>query len=125
MWRTDGTRVGTRLFAEAQPFEATFWRRTLPVAPLGTDVVFGGLYDRDDPGKGGELWVSDGTPAGTRRLSTHGPLGGHSNPRDLVSMGSQVFFTASDGTRQFVWRSGGPWCRRRDSNPHTLAGKGF
>jgi ELWxxDGT repeat protein len=70
-WTTDGTPVGTTLLADLEPGAGgstadTFagvggvgWRRV--VLPISTSAY------------GSELWVSDGTPAGTRLLADANP----------------------------------------------------
>ncbi|HZI12351.1 MAG TPA: ELWxxDGT repeat protein [Myxococcus sp.] len=55
-----------------------------------------------------ELWVSDGTPGGTRRLKDvrSGPEG--SNPDGFAVLGRQLFFTADDGqSGNELWVSDG------------------
>ncbi len=45
---------------------------------------------------GYELWVSDGTTAGTQMLSDIWPGAGNSNPSNLTVCNGKLFFTASD-----------------------------
>lgn len=57
---------------------------------------------------GAELWVSDGTSAGTRMVKDIrvGPL--PSDPTDLVAVGDRVYFVASDGSSgRELWTSDG------------------
>jgi ELWxxDGT repeat protein len=44
-----------------------------------------------------ELWVSDGTAAGTVMVANINPGAGNSNPANFTRVGGQVFFTATDG----------------------------
>src|SRR5262249_5020792 len=56
---------------------------------------------------GNELWVTDGTPAGTTPLKDINP-NGYADPKDLVAQGSYVYFTADDGTTgRELWRTDG------------------
>jgi ELWxxDGT repeat protein len=56
-----------------------------------------------DGTSGRELWASDGTEAGTNQVADINPTGS-SSPRDFVDSGSNVFFSATDGTHGFE-----PW----------------
>jgi ELWxxDGT repeat protein len=78
-------------------------------------------FSANGPG-GRELWKSDGTAAGTRRVKDLrlGPKG--SNPDQIISLGSTVYFAAFDkafGERQ-VWRSDGT-----SAGTHPLNGSEF
>lgn len=46
---------------------------------------------------GAELWVTDGTPLGTRLIADIRPGEEGSAPQDAVVAGEKVFFTADDG----------------------------
>lgn len=62
----------------------------------------------DDGSTGRELWFSDGTPAGTRRVKDIRPGAGSSDPRSIVAAGGLVFFVADDGIAGAeLWRSNG------------------
>jgi ELWxxDGT repeat protein len=58
-----------------------------------------------------DLWVTDGTPAGTRRVRRFLPWAGREGfapVEDLVSSGGKVYFPASDGTHgRELWESDG------------------
>src|SRR5262249_4217551 len=61
---------------------------------------------------GEELWVSNGTPAGTRSLTQLAPLwpfGTHAkDPPVIAAFGSRGYFAADDGVHGWgVWRSDG------------------
>jgi ELWxxDGT repeat protein len=57
-------------------------------------------------GIGTELWTTDGTPAGTRRVSSIGSR--PSSLKDLVAAGNRVFFSADDGEHgRELWESDG------------------
>ncbi|KRE95297.1 hypothetical protein ASG76_06455 [Nocardioides sp. Soil774] len=91
----------TRL-ADAWPGAAGSSPRDLVV--LGDAVV----YTARTAQAGRELWVSDGTPAGTRLLSDVRPGQASSTPMDLEVVGDRVWFTADDGVHgRELWSSDG------------------
>ncbi len=65
------------------------------------------VFTADDGVHGTELWVTDGTAAGTRQLADIRPGAGASNPIDLTVDGSLVYFAANDGTGVELWRTDG------------------
>lgn len=86
LWRSDGTRVGTRRVADACPR-----REGVTPLPDGRVVFAASLFET-----GHELWVSDGTPAGSRVLDlVPGPVG--LNPANLIALGDRVIFWTSGG----------------------------
>ena len=97
LYRTDGTTEGTVQLKELCSEDC--------LAPLGDLTVAGGLaffsaYDHDH---GNELWVSDGTAAGTRLVVDLAPGERWSNPSSETAFGSELFFSA-DGR---WWRTDG------------------
>ncbi|MFP2927881.1 ELWxxDGT repeat protein [Pyxidicoccus sp. 3LG] len=83
-------------------------RHFQPIAPtamaaLGDRMLFTAL------GSGGyELWMSDGTVAGTRLVRDILPGEESSSPEQLTPMGGHVYFLANDGrTGKELWRSDG------------------
>ncbi len=72
------------------------------------------FYAADDGAHGRELWVSDGTPAGTRLLNdinrstfSDGRPGG-SEPADFFIAGSTLYFSADDGVHgRELWKTDG------------------
>lgn len=86
----------TPFFYDAAPF-ADF-------TPLGDRL----LFVAQDDARGIELWVTDGTPAGTRLLRDIQPGPGSSRPSRLIQAGDRVFFTAQDGEHgRELWASDG------------------
>ena len=65
------------------------------------------LFTGCTPAGGCELWASDGTPAGTRRLREILPGPGSSAPRSFAVWGSLAYFFADDPTGIALWRSDG------------------
>ena len=78
--------------------------RQVPFAPLGDQLFFSVEGDVH----GHELWITDGTPAGTRLVRDLRPGPGSSTPAGLVAAGHRVFFTADDGIHgRELWESDG------------------
>lgn len=94
IWRTDGSRAGTRLYASVgQPFVA------IEMARFGSKLYFrAGRFS--DPG-GDELWTTDGTVAGTERVIDIRPGPDHSMPAGLSVALNRLFFSADDGVTGF------------------------
>jgi len=104
LWRSDGTTAGTWLVKEIHSSTSA---GSIPgaFAKLGSTGKF--LFAATDATAGRELWVSDGTAAGTSLVKdiVPGPGGASSsNPLFLTSFGEQVAFATlsqlwiSDGT---------------------------
>lgn len=67
-------------------------------------------FDNEDAVNGRELWISDGTPAGTRLLVNLAPEQKTSDslPADFVRFNDVLYFTADDGDHgRELWRSDG------------------
>jgi len=94
---TDGTAAGTQALASV----------SLVFSPVvaGDKVFFAGT---DFNPTGIELWVSDGTPAGTHLVKDILPGAGSAFPFDLTAVRDRVFFTADDGVHgRELWVSDG------------------
>ena len=66
------------------------------------------FFVADDGVKGNELWMSDGTSAGTTLVKDIVPGASSSSPSDLVAVGSTLFFaTSSQATGRELWKSNG------------------
>lgn len=66
------------------------------------------LFKAWGDGKGGELWKTDGTAAGTKLVKDINPQGNSSNPFELTSMNDLVFFRANDGQHgDELWKTDG------------------
>jgi ELWxxDGT repeat protein len=89
LWRTDGTREGTRLVKPVERFE-----KPESLTRAGGKVFFK---------VGVRLWVSDGTPSGTILLGEWLTSGFAERPRILGALGSRVLFLApEDGDELWV-----------------------
>ncbi|HYI12049.1 MAG TPA: ELWxxDGT repeat protein [Thermoanaerobaculia bacterium] len=113
LWRTDGTAAGTFALAKFDGPYATSLQTCLDHPLLYSN---GRLYfTGNDFVYGAELWVTDGTAAGTRLLTDVNPGPGSSDPGSLVIVGNTLYFTASDdASGQELWAlSLGEFPRRR------------
>lgn len=100
LWRTDGTRGGTRLGVDV-------WVGGNGSGPKQLRGFGGRLYLSALDGLGREPWVSDGSVAGTTRLADIHQDGG-SDPTEFTAVGAGVFFAAYDPVRgRELWRTDG------------------
>ncbi len=98
--------------------------KDINTAPLsfsvGAEFVAAGdrfFCTRNDPEHGEELWVSDGTPAGTRLVKDIVPGTVGSQPHSLAAVGERVFFLiGTDTTDAELWISDGT-----DAGTHLVA----
>lgn len=97
--RTDGTRAGT---VAVTPIDGSLMYRFRVVRHR---LFFVNQRWRDD---GIELWITDGTRKGTRRVKDIRPGRASGDPRELTAAGGRLFFTADDGIRgRELWTSDG------------------
>ncbi|HSF43775.1 MAG TPA: ELWxxDGT repeat protein [Thermoanaerobaculia bacterium] len=64
-------------------------------------------FSSDGGGVGGELWVSDGTPAGTEVLRDLCPGSCSSDPQFVSGLGKLMLWTTDSVSRRQLWRSDG------------------
>lgn len=106
LWRTDGTVAGTMMVKDIYTGQGN------SSYPTQLTKVGGVLYFVATTGVGGitgkELFVSDGTDAGTNLVKDIRVGSSGSNPRNLLGIGSTLFFVANDGVNgEEVWKSNG------------------
>src|SRR5665213_1715541 len=100
LWKSDGTTAGTSLIE-------TFTRASVGPAQMtasGGKLFFNamGYYGSGQYAASPELFVSDGTPAGTLAVTTSvGPVTGAA---DLTDVNGTLFFTGANGQ---LWKSDG------------------
>ncbi len=99
VWRTDGTRAGTRVFADLTTSSAR-----LEIAWLNGRVYFD--TGASTHSAGDELWTSDGTSAGTFLVRDIRPFGDSQITNLRVSHGRLQFFASRTGDRE-LWSSDG------------------
>jgi ELWxxDGT repeat protein len=90
---------------------STLEPRTLLSAQAPADLISVGnrvFFTADDGVNGRELWVSDGTAAGTRMVRDIGPGSAGANFYGITRFGNRLAFTASDGSHgRELWVSDG------------------
>jgi ELWxxDGT repeat protein len=105
LWSTDGSAAGTRLVGDLCPGECSSF-------PLGYHTIGGRRFflahAADGPFNSFELWASDGTLAGTERLTDFdNERFGYPNVESVVT-GTRMFFSAPDPQHgQELWVSDG------------------
>jgi ELWxxDGT repeat protein len=90
LWSSDGSVAGTHplvIPAGGTLADAHIWCSDGATAYLTAQ-------DRDS---GTELWISDGTPDGTSRLTDLAPGPASSDPHDVTVVTSRIYFGAHDG----------------------------
>jgi ELWxxDGT repeat protein len=99
LYVTEGTAASTRLL---RFFPGSY--------PHDLVALHGKLYFSAGSGtpEGEELWVSDGTPEGTRRVKDLRPGAAGSEPGSLAVTGGRIYFAADDGSHgRELWVSDG------------------
>lgn len=104
-YRSNGTAAGTYVLP-TDGGNPSYWIGNSP----RSHAIIGSLlyYPGTGAAAGEELWVTDGTAAGTHRVKDIRPGAGSSSPREFVAVGDQVYFTAdtSEHGRE-LWKSDG------------------
>ena len=94
LWRTDGTPAGTiRLSDLALLDRAGIGYDGAELTPLGDRLFF----IARDPEHGQEVWATDGSPAGTARVTDIAAGPADSKPAALTVVGDRLFFLANAG----------------------------
>ncbi|QDU65909.1 ELWxxDGT repeat protein [Engelhardtia mirabilis] len=97
LWVSDGTAAGTHVVGEspAATFPAFFAAGPFEGFVLGGRAFF--APDQEDTGR--ELWVTDGTAAGTSLLADIAPGTASSQPLPLAVWNGELYFTAQSPTQ--------------------------
>lgn len=113
LFQSDGTAAGTNLVTPT-----IYTPQNLTVG--GTNLYFSG---NGNDGFGQELWKIDNSGAASR-ASDINSSNGNSNPNYLTPAGSDLYFTAQDGTNGYaVWKyDGSNTTMIADINPTTTSG---
>lgn len=110
LFKSDGTAAGTSLVKDINTNPIAGF--TFPSNPQNLTNINGRLFftaDNQNKGTGDinrELWVSDGTAAGTQLVKDINPSG-NSHPIHLVHYKRRCYFFANDGSGIALWRSDG------------------
>ncbi|HEY2292913.1 MAG TPA: ELWxxDGT repeat protein [Thermoanaerobaculia bacterium] len=109
VWVSDGTEAGTAPVLDGlpPPLPGATVPQILAAADVGGRLFFSSLFAPDRDGNGDTaLWRTDGTPAGTVRLTPEAVQVSPAN--DVVALGGQAFFIASGGAQGYgLWVSDG------------------
>ncbi|CAA9251244.1 MAG: CBM57 [uncultured Cytophagales bacterium] len=106
LWKTDGTAAGTVLVKNIVPESGGLYPGSS--SPAFLKAVNGVLYfAASDAQYDRELWRTDGTEAGTFRVSDLVPGPASSNPRELTDVNGTLYFLATAGNRTALYKSDG------------------
>ena len=109
MWKSDGTAVGTVMVKDIKTGLDNSYPRELTAIDTDGDGESDALYFKANvQAYGTELWLSDGTAAGTVMVKDiySGNQGG--NPTELTLVDNTLYFRAHDGTNGYeLWKSDG------------------
>ncbi len=106
LYVSDGTPAGTRLVKDLATRSASNpLGHSAPrdLTAFGNVVIFSAIVE----GLGRELWISDGTAAGTTLLKDVSPGASYGNPGWLTPMGGLIYFSAYDGSGSGLWVTDG------------------
>jgi ELWxxDGT repeat protein len=97
LWVTDGSANGTSLVKDINPASTSASSFPYNITALGNGRA---LFTADDGTTyGRELWVTDGTLAGTSLVKDINSGSGSSSPQEITALGDgRVLFQADDGT---------------------------
>ena len=90
LWSSDGTEIGTQLFADILPGSGSSY--AYPVAVHQSHLIF----VADDGVNGSEMWRTSGVAGDQELITDINPSGG-SSIGNVVSIGSNLYFYADDG----------------------------
>ncbi|MBF0095927.1 MAG: DUF4347 domain-containing protein [Magnetococcales bacterium] len=96
LWVSDGTTAGTQLLLDINPGDdSSSYSYATELIVMNNKLYF----QADDGVHGEELWVSDGTAAGTVMVKDIWSGGGGSDIGNMTVFGNQIYFYAQDGSR--------------------------
>jgi ELWxxDGT repeat protein len=105
LWATDGTAAGTRLVKDIRPGTSSSSIANIAAGKVGsTDVIF---FEANDGVNGTELWISDGTSAGTVLVKDIRAGSLSSDIDDIVFWNGKAFFEGDDGNGNELFVSDG------------------
>ncbi|MCA8968876.1 MAG: hypothetical protein KDC95_03805 [Planctomycetes bacterium] len=96
VWKSDGTKAGTRLVKDVFQGDASSWPHSFTV--VGSHVYFAA---RSLDSRNEELWKTDGTEAGTLMVTDLLPGLSGSSPSNLISFGGSLWFQALGDVESF------------------------
>jgi ELWxxDGT repeat protein/VCBS repeat-containing protein len=116
LWISDGTVAGTQLLKDIDTVAPTSSHSAFNASPPNdpnnhqqSPVIYDGklYFTANDGVHGYQMWVTDGTSAGTTAV-THFPTAGNPYPTDFTVFDGNLYFVAYDGsTGNQVWKTDG------------------
>ena len=110
LWVTNGTAAGTLLVKDIFPGISSHSSNPTDITALGNGRALFSANDRTSGiFHGYELWVTNGTAAGTYMLKDINPGTGSSHPKNITALGNgKALFSANDGTHGYeLWVTDG------------------
>lgn len=105
LWKTDGTALGTSLVKNIYPDTVTTANGFYTGTEVNTTML---VFSASQDSIGTELYISDGTTAGTQFLKDINPGSNDSYPESFTRLGAVTFFKADDGVHgQELWKTDG------------------
>ncbi len=108
LWKSDGTEQGTvKVRGTADGSSPT---SPTNLAVLGDKLIFSAAASSYGPSLvnyGTDLWISDGTTAGTVLLKDINASTANSNPNNFTLYNNQLFFVATDYRGAELWKTDG------------------
>jgi ELWxxDGT repeat protein len=107
LWVSDGTAGGTVQLHDFQPSGSESYGYGNAISSL--TLSGGNLYFVDHSGADSQLWVTNGTAAGTVQLTTADAGAGGVDPSNLVDLNGTLYFLANDPAsgKEALWSSNG------------------
>lgn len=104
VWVTNGLPGGTHLLKDIYPGATS----AIPQFDRHLTAINGqALFSATNPATGTEVWVTDGTTAGTHILRYFNPGAGDGGATDIVTLGGKGVFFSYDGTAPTLWTTDG------------------
>jgi ELWxxDGT repeat protein len=109
LWKSDGTPEGTVRLKEIRPGPDSGQPGYFGFIPMTNSVWVGNnlLFSADDGDLGPELWITDGTEAGTQLLLDIRPGVSGSSIQFFGKIGGKAIFRAGSSSGQELWVSDG------------------
>jgi ELWxxDGT repeat protein len=116
LWISDGTKEGTSILkdinpiGDGNPVNPAYFNDNIPHSDADHFIVVNDkvVFVADDGEHGYEVWVTDGTPAGTILLKDIFAGSASSQPAELTRVEGLVFFSADNGiSGRELWRTDG------------------
>jgi ELWxxDGT repeat protein len=104
LWKSDGTAKGTVMVMKINPRGSSTPQY---ITAVGSRHIFFQASDGnagEGMGSGSELWMTDGTTAGTKRVTEINPADNSAAPLYMTLSGGKLFFRATDGRKGYeLW----------------------